>query len=74
MHPTVCDLAFMASNKAPKIVLKQAVLSNAMPTPNRSKFQRIHGEKAARLLGLILGVLTKASTHYISYLIDTILH
>ncbi len=63
LHPMVRDLAFVASNKAQKIVLKQAAaLKRDADTESRNKFRCMQAEKRARELESTLVQVTKAST------------
>jgi hypothetical protein len=63
LHPMVRDLAFSASNKAQKRVLKQAAaLKRDADTEFRNKFRCMQAEKRARELESALVQVTKAST------------
>ena len=63
LHPMVRDLAFVASNKAQKIVLKQAAaLKRDADTEFRNKFRCMQAEKRQRELESTCVQLTKAST------------
>ncbi len=63
LHPMVQDLAFSASNKAQKRVLKQAAaLKRDADTEFRNKFRCMQAEKRARELESTLVEVTKAST------------
>ena len=63
LHPMVQDLAYSASNKAQKRVLKQAAaMKRDADTKFRNKFRCMQAEKRARELESTLVEVTKAST------------
>ncbi len=63
LHPMVQDLAYSASNKAQKRVLKQAAaMKRDADTEFRNKFRCMQAEKRARELESTLVEVTKAST------------